>query len=891
MMQWIITSSLLILAVLLIRALGRNKLSARVRYALWALVLLRLLIPGSVGASAFSVLNFVPEETAVQQIRQEMTADDRQHHTIQKSELPVTSDNTDTSDAFTPSDTSQTTQMSVATQSNESTVQYETTEQSEENRLKNGNPALAVWVLGMVVVGCVFAVSNLRFAAKLRRSRRLIQQDEVPIYETSAIETPCLFGFLRPAVYVTTEALADERALGHVLAHELTHYRHKDHIWSLLRCMCVTLHWYNPLVWVAAFVSQQDAELACDEGTIRRIGEGERTLYVRTLLELTCVGYKGMLTAATSMTGNRSTLKNRVLRIVTNPKMPKIAIPILLVLALVIGLVVFTGEKKDPLEGIWAAEYEQSYPKPELKQQVRTELEFQDGLVRESFCYDGEFSYSREYRYWVEEDIVYFELTYYDYMVSQYRFELKDGKLTLYKENGLLYGEYVPDERAENIFLSEEMEHVTKIELQRNGETLECVEAALNYMGLRIIGILQGCEILESFPVSAIPDADHLYTVVIESPTESKLLQIADGTIYMNGVAYETDEKDTLKELLFGVDWQPVGGYTDENGRAYFEFPSYADEIYLCLDMASGYGMDRYYIPENQVEWEDAVAELMEKGELGEGLHLQDENAYSLTIQNVEPISGAIAVYSNGFISFYDYENGEVIHYYGSGEDVPRLMELAAPYFALAEQNFEEAKRDVKCDGSWVMNQPNGAVKYICMTLDGSAKYAALSASMGTFSAQVGEQVITSRFDYYIRDGLFHVRWKDLTEEVFPCVMEENRLIITAYGAEWVFERGTEENEPQIRKDIVRSSNLAVELSEETVAKLETLLRDGVGEEVGNIIYKKEHYYYLPALYEAFDSELVVLTDYGTFHYGNKAYKLTNWEDVKAFLDAIYVEK
>ena len=891
MTQWIITSSLLILAVLLIRFAGRDKLSARVRYTLWGLVLLRLLIPGSVGATPLSVLNYVPETTAVHSAVSEPRHDRQQMQTSEQSDLSAVSDTADTSDILIPSDTLQTTQTVEPTQPSESTVQEEPIALSEPTAA-SPNIFAVVWISGMVLMGGVFLVSNLRFAARLRRSRVHLMTEMLPVYETAAIETPCLFGCLQPAVYVTPDVLGDESALRHVLAHELTHYRHKDHIWSLLRCACVTLHWYNPLVWAAAYISQQDAELACDEGALGRLGGEERTSYARTLLDLTCVGYRGMFTTATSMTGNENDLKTRVLRIIKNPRMPKIAIPIVLVLALVIGLVVFTGEQTDPLEGLWVAEYEESYPAPGFKKQARSELEFQDGIVREMISYNGEHYYNLEHRYRIEDDIVCFELTYADRIAYQYRFELTDGKLTLYKENGVPYGEYVPYDRPDNVFLFEEIEHVTAIEMQRNGETVAAVGASFSYMGQRLIGILQSSEILGSYEVSEIPAAEHIYTVVIESSAESKLLQIADGVIYMDGMAYEIDEKAALEELFYAMNWQPVGGYMDENGQSYTEFPIYdSDDIYLCLDTAGGYGEARFYVPENQAEWEAAIEELMENGVAGEGLHLKDEDAYSLSVYNVGPISGAVYVYSNGFISYYDYKDGESIDYHARGEDVPKLMALAAPYFVLAEQSFEEAKQDINCDGIWMMNQPQGEVKYIRMTLDGSAKLHALSASTGTYSAQVGEQTITSQFDYYIRDGLFHVRWKDLTEEVFPCTAEEGKLAITAYGTEWVFEPMTEGNKPQIRQDILRSDNLAVELSEETVAQLEALLREGIGEETDNIIFKKEYYYYLPALYEAFDSELVVLTDYGTFHYENLAYKLTNWEEVEAFLNTIYIRK
>lgn len=894
MTQWILTSSILILAVLMIRALAKDKLSARVRYALWGLVLLRLLIPGSVGQSAWSVLNVVPKDTA-QQTQFELFTENRQHHMVQKSELPVVPDITDTSHASIQSDTLQTIQTGEETQRSESTVQYETTRQTERNTPKNTSPILLVWAIGMAVMAGVFTLSNLRFFLKLRRSRCLVQAEAPPVYVTSAIETPCLIGFPHPAVYVTPDVLADETALRHVLAHELTHYRHKDHVWSVLRCVCVTLHWYNPLVWAAAFVSQQDAELACDEGAVRCIGEMERTNYARTLLNLSCGGYKGMLTMATSMTGNETTIKTRILRIVKNPQMPKIAIPVILTLALVIGLVAFTGEKTDPLEGVWVAEYEETakdtFMHPDFARKIRLEMEIKDGLIREYRYCDGTFDYGNEYSYRCEGNVIFRGSTRYDHWIDEYTYELLDDTLKLYKENGLLYGEFVRYARPENVFLTDEIEHVTSVELLRGGESVACVQSASYFYNIRLLGILQGCEILESHAVPAIPHTEHVYTVLIESPKESKLLQIADGVIYMNGVAYETNKKAALRELFLGMDWEPVGGYVDEIGQRYSEFPSYSDEIYLHLDLARGYGISRYYTPENQTEWEAAIAELIENKALavGDESHLQQEGVYSLIIENVQQLSGSIQVQSNGFVLLWDsYETGEYTEYYAYGDDVSKLMALAAPYFAIAEQNFEEAKQDVNCDGTWVMNQPHGEVKYIRMTLDGNAKYAALSASMGSFSAQVGERVITSRFDYYVRDGLFHVRRKDLTEEVFPCIVEENKLTITAHGTDWVFEPMTEENKPQIRRDIFRSDNCAVELSEETVAKLETLLRDGIGETVSNIIYKKEYFYCIPALHEAFDSELLVLSDYGTFHYGNQAYKLTNWEEVKAFLDTIY---
>ena len=60
MTEWIITSSLLILIVLLVRRLFRGRLSLRLPHALWPAVLARLLIPGTVAQTGLSVLNYLP---------------------------------------------------------------------------------------------------------------------------------------------------------------------------------------------------------------------------------------------------------------------------------------------------------------------------------------------------------------------------------------------------------------------------------------------------------------------------------------------------------------------------------------------------------------------------------------------------------------------------------------------------------------------------------------------------------------------------------------------------------------------------------------------------------------------------------------------------------------
>ena len=100
-----------------------------------------------------------------------------------------------------------------------------------------------------------------------------------------------------------------------MLAHELTHYAHRDHLWAPLRCLALALHWYNPLVWLAVLLSKRDGELACDEGAVRRLGEDQRIPYGRTLVGMVAqrsLRPADLLSCSTAMTGGKKTIQQRI---------------------------------------------------------------------------------------------------------------------------------------------------------------------------------------------------------------------------------------------------------------------------------------------------------------------------------------------------------------------------------------------------------------------------------------------------------------------------------------------------------------------------------------------------------------------------------------------------
>ena len=294
LLRWVLTASALILLVLLLRLAFGRRISARLRYALWALVLARLLVPGQFFSAPIETPRILPEPSAIQALP-----------AVRPFPAEAKPDAAPVQALPAPAEESAAPQTPAPSKS-----------------LDPWAVLGWIWMAGTALMASAFLLSNLSFARRLRRVRVPLPAADspLPVYQAAGLPSPCLFGLLRPAVYVTPET--DPVCLRHVLAHETTHYRHGDHLWSLLRCAALAVHWWNPLAWLAAVLSRRDAELACDEGALKRLGDAERRAYGGTLLSLiTAKPQPGdLFRCATTMTGDKRSLRERVGRIARAPK-------------------------------------------------------------------------------------------------------------------------------------------------------------------------------------------------------------------------------------------------------------------------------------------------------------------------------------------------------------------------------------------------------------------------------------------------------------------------------------------------------------------------------------------------------------------------------------------
>lgn len=250
-----LTASVVIVFVLLLRFLLK-KAPKIISYALWGLVLFRLLCPISLesGLSLFGLIH-----------------------------APVTPSGTLTSSIeYIPSDLVQTESPSAVLPA---PGMEETAPQGVEQPAAHAAEtpvvlAADIWVAGVLGMGLYGVISYLRLRRKLVTASPLREN----IYLADGISSPFVLGLLHPKIYLPSSL--GEQELPYIVLHEQHHIRRLDHLVKVLAFVALSLHWFNPLVWLAFVLAVRDMEMSCDEAVIRKMGDGIRADYTASLLSL-----------------------------------------------------------------------------------------------------------------------------------------------------------------------------------------------------------------------------------------------------------------------------------------------------------------------------------------------------------------------------------------------------------------------------------------------------------------------------------------------------------------------------------------------------------------------------------------------------------------------------
>ena len=207
------------------------------------------------------------------------------------------------------------------------------------NPLQIWIPVLAgIWLFGIAALFLYSAVSYWRLRRKVCEAVILRGN----IYQSEKVGSPFVLGIIRPKIYLPYHM--DSREMDHVIAHEQTHIRRRDHWWKPLGFLLLTIHWFNPLMWLSYVLLCRDIELACDEKVIKELGNEQRADYMQALVA--CSVNRRMIAACPLAFGEVG-VKERV-KSVMNYKKPAFWVIIISVIVCVgVAVCFLTNPKQD----------------------------------------------------------------------------------------------------------------------------------------------------------------------------------------------------------------------------------------------------------------------------------------------------------------------------------------------------------------------------------------------------------------------------------------------------------------------------------------------------------------------------------------------------------------
>ncbi len=258
-MQTTISCAVLILAVVVVRAVAMHKLTKNAFKALWGVAVLRILLPFEVSSplSFYSIMGRLVRGDVVSK---------GGHYLPSYAVLPSTADRL-ASDVVNSS-----TQIS---------------------------PLTIIWVVGVVVCLAFFGTAYFRCTREFAKSLPVddpfiadwVNDNKgirnIKVRQSDRVNTPLTYGVFKPIILLPKTIQWDNhKQLEYILAHELVHIKRFDVLYKLLLTLSLCIHWFNPMVWVMYILANRDIELSCDEQVVFKFGEGARSYYAMTLIDM-----------------------------------------------------------------------------------------------------------------------------------------------------------------------------------------------------------------------------------------------------------------------------------------------------------------------------------------------------------------------------------------------------------------------------------------------------------------------------------------------------------------------------------------------------------------------------------------------------------------------------
>lgn len=245
-----VSAGWLVLAVLLLRLILK-KTPKWITILLWGIVAIRLIVPFSIHSN----VSLVPEKIS----NGEIVSTVGEMPVVKTETLTIYNEETDEPLA--------------------SFIVEEGTMNPPQTVEKTVYPILGwIWATGCCLMMLYTGISYILLRRKVATAVLL----EKNIYQSENVDSPFVLGVIKPKIYLPFKM--DSQNLSHVIAHEQAHIRRRDHWWKPFGFLLLTLHWFNPLIWVSYIFLCRDIELACDEKVIKGMDRETKADYTQALV-------------------------------------------------------------------------------------------------------------------------------------------------------------------------------------------------------------------------------------------------------------------------------------------------------------------------------------------------------------------------------------------------------------------------------------------------------------------------------------------------------------------------------------------------------------------------------------------------------------------------------
>ncbi len=343
-----IYAAVIYLALLLLKRVLKNRMSPALHYAVWGLLIVRLIMPFTVDSSIrlFVIPDTTPQTEALQSEVQPITAGAEDQIGGTDGLAQTANENHATTATETPPAQPAQAAAVPAPAANKAAI------------ISAGDILPAAWLTGTAAALVYIMVTYVLFRRRIRRGTVQPPQRLVQIFERCRMEMgirqrvclKCVYGLGTPALFVPATVLIpmeladslDDSRLMLALRHELMHYKRRDHILSMLMLALQAIYWFNPFVWLAFRQMRTDMEVACDSAVTKALDGNAKSEYASLIVSMFSAGVSGHLVLGMAQGDSKKVAEKRIRGIFAKSRSKRSAVLAAVMLAVMLAVTCFT---------------------------------------------------------------------------------------------------------------------------------------------------------------------------------------------------------------------------------------------------------------------------------------------------------------------------------------------------------------------------------------------------------------------------------------------------------------------------------------------------------------------------------------------------------------------